>query len=222
MRLSVALVLLLALTLLPALPAAAQIYKYTDERGQSYYVDGVQNVPERYRSRATPIGLSNQGGGGAPAAASGAPAATGGPAGGPATKAVGGGGAGKGSATIEFDANKPILVEGLLNGSASVRLILDTGADRTMISPSALVAAGVSLTEGAQQSQIRGVAGQADTQSVPISSLAVGGASVGRLMVLAHDMGNPDVDGLLGRDFLSQFNVQIDPAKGVVTISPKQ
>jgi len=221
MRLSVALVLLLALTSLPTLPAAAQIYKYTDERGQSYYVDGMQNVPERYRSRATPIGLSNQGGGAAPAAASGAPA-TGGPAGGPATKAVGGAGAGKGSATIEFDPNKPILVEGLVNGSASVRLILDTGADRTMISPSALTAAGVSLTVGAQQSQIRGVAGQADTQSVPISSLAVGGASVGRLMVLAHDMENPDVDGLLGRDFLSQFNVQIDPAKGVVTISPKQ
>ena len=90
------------------------------------------------------------------------------------------------------------------------------------ISPRALAAAGVSLTEGAQQSQIRGVAGQADTQSVPISSLSVGGASVGQLMVLAHDMENTDVDGLLGRDFLNQFSVQIDPAKGVVTISPKQ
>jgi hypothetical protein len=80
----------------------------------------------------------------------------------------------------------------------------------------------VSLTDGAEQSQIRGVAGQADSPSVPINSLEIGGASVGRLMVLAHDLENPDVDGLLGRDFLSQFNVQIDSAKGVVTISPKQ
>jgi hypothetical protein len=221
MRLSITLVLFLVLTSLPVLPAAAQIYKYTDERGQSHYVDGVQNVPERYRSRATPIGLSNTPGS-APAAASGPPAATGGPAGRPPGPAAGGGVSGKGSVTIEFDPNKPILVEGLVNGSGSVKLILDTGADRTMISPRALIAAGVSLTEGAQRSQVRGVAGQADTQSVPISSLSVGGASVGRLMVLAHDMENPDVDGLLGRDFLNQFTVQIDPAKGVVTISPKQ
>ncbi|MGH7354312.1 MAG: DUF4124 domain-containing protein, partial [Candidatus Rokuibacteriota bacterium] len=82
MRLSVALVLLLGMTLLSALPAAAQIYKYTDERGQSYYVDGVQNVPERYRSRATPMGLSNSPAApppapaGAPAPGGGTPGAT--------------------------------------------------------------------------------------------------------------------------------------------------
>ena len=222
MRLSLALVLLLALAWLPALPAEAQIYKYTDERGQTFYVDGAQNVPERYRSRATPMGLSNAPAA-APAAPAGAPASTRGAPGGPAGPAAGGvPGSGRGSAMIEFDPNKPIVVEGLVNGGATVRLILDTGADRTMISPRALVAAGVSLIEGAQQSQIRGVGGQTATQSVPVSSLAVGGASVGRLLVLAHDIENPDADGLLGRDFLSQFNVQIDSAKGVVTISPKQ
>ena len=132
MRPTVASILFLALTLLPALPAAAQIHKYTDERGQSHYVDGIQNVPERYRSRATPIGLSNQGGG-APAAVSGPPAASGGPAGGPASPAKGGGGSGKGSATIEFDPNKPILVEGLINGSGSVKLILDTGDRKSVV-----------------------------------------------------------------------------------------
>ena len=32
----------------------------------------------------------------------------------------------------------------------------------------------------------------------------------------------PDVgDGLLGRDFLDQFNVNIDSAKGQVTLTPK-
>ncbi len=217
MRLSVALLLLGALTFSCALPAAAPIYRYTDEQGTNHYVEGLHSVPERYRSRATPMGLSNTPAAPAPAAT--APGATRAPSG-PATRA--GGGSGVGSATIEFDPNRPIIVEGLINGSGGVKLILDTGADRTMISPRALVAAGVSLTEGALQSRVRGVAGQAETQSVPVSSLSVGGAMVGRMMVVAHDIENPDVDGLLGRDFLNQFNVQIDSAKGVVTISPKQ
>jgi osmotically-inducible protein OsmY len=42
------------------------------------------------------------------------------------------------------------------------------------------------------------------------------------MMVGAFNLPTTDVgDGLLGRDFLDQFNVNIDSGKGVVTLSPK-
>jgi hypothetical protein len=53
-----------ALTLgvvLAALPQAgrAEIFRYADERGQNSYVEGLENVPERYRSVAVPMGFRN-------------------------------------------------------------------------------------------------------------------------------------------------------------------
>jgi hypothetical protein len=41
------------------------------------------------------------------------------------------------------------------------------------------------------------------------------------MMVSSYEMHMPDVDGLLGQDFLARFNVQIDPAAGTVKLSPK-
>jgi hypothetical protein len=39
--------------------------------------------------------------------------------------------------------------------------------------------------------------------------------------VAAHDVDLGQGDGLLGRDFLDQFTVNIDSSAGVVTLSPK-
>ncbi len=40
-------------------------------------------------------------------------------------------------------------------------------------------------------------------------------------MVLAHNAGEPGIDGLLGRNFRDQFTVTIDTAAGRVTLGPK-
>jgi hypothetical protein len=64
------------------------------------------------------------------------------------------------------------------------------------------------------------VGGSQEMQFVTISSLDVAGATVGRLTVAAHGVEGAG-DGLLGRDFLDNFSVNIDAAKGVVTLSPK-
>ena len=50
---------LLLSVLIAALPGrgAAQVYRYTDERGQNHYVDGLENVPDRHRATASPLGL---------------------------------------------------------------------------------------------------------------------------------------------------------------------
>ena len=57
---------------------------------------------------------------------------------------------------------------------------------------------------------------------VSLESIQVGGARVGPLRVLSHDVQLGGVaEGLLGRDFLNHFRVTIDNARGVVELAPK-
>lgn len=202
--LRVALVALaLALPLLAAPnPSAAQIYRWIDERGNAHYAEGLDSVPERYRARAVPLGLRKS------------PPE-------PAVPAPGGKPAATGATTIRFRPGERIMVDARINGRASARLLLDTGADRTLVSPRALVAAGVSLTRGGVSGQLTGVTGTTEAQGVTVDSLEVGEARVSRLLVVSHDINQPGLDGLLGRDFLEQFTVTIDSARGVVTLAPK-
>jgi Aspartyl protease/Domain of unknown function (DUF4124) len=184
--------------------ADAQIYRWVDENGVPHFADGIDSVPDRYRSRAVPLGLRN-----APAPA---PSAEGGDA---KTGASGG-------TTIRFVPGQRIMVDVRINGSTSAQLLFDTGADRTLISPRALQAAGVRLAGPSATGQIVGATGSEQVRFVVVDSLEVGEARVGRMPVGAYNLPTTDVgDGLLGRDFLDQFNVQIDSARGMVTLSPK-
>ena len=197
--------LALILTLVTA-PATADIIKYTDDRGTNHYVEGMESVPQQYRARAVPLGLRNDG--------------TAAPPRGAAELAKTSSPSVKGGATITYAPGQRIMVNATVNGSASAQLLLDTGADRTMINPRVLAAAGVSLARGIGAATVSGVGGSQEMQFVTINSLDVAGATVGRLTVAAHSIDGAG-DGLLGRDFLDQFSVNIDSAKGVVTLTPK-
>ena len=180
-------------------PAPAEIYRYVDEQGHSYYVDGLHNVPEQFRSSATPVNLPS-------VPASSTPAA-------PALK--------PGSAVIKYTPGQRILVEVKINGGATTQLILDTGADRTLISPRTLTAAGVSVTRPIATGQITGATGTDRIDYVLVESLAVGDARVGRMAVGAYELAGSGSEGLLGRDFLDQFKVTMDARAGEVHLTPK-
>jgi len=98
--------------------------------------------------------------------------------------------------------------------------MLDTGADTTVINPLALWRLGIS-TWFAPRAEIRGATGTTSVDIVRVQSIEVGEAKAGPLIVVAHDIDFKDADGLLGRDFLNHFNVNIDTAGGVVTLSPR-
>ena len=202
-RAMIRLAVLVAATLLLARPAPADapIYRWVDERGVPHFVQGIDSVPQKYRSAAAPFDLRRAPGSSRTSAETGAsegPAAT----------------------EIRFTKGQAIVVDATINGGTSVKLILDTGADRTVINPRALTEAGVSLTEG-PTGQIRGATGSASVQTAALESLEIGDAKVIDLLVVAHDIEQRAVDGLLGRDFLDQFKVSIDSDNGIATLAPK-
>ena len=185
-----------------AQPAAAEIYRYVDQRGTPFYVEGIENVPAPYRASAVPLGMRNS------------PPSADAPAAGDKSEAAG-------SATIRYTPGQRIIVDAKINGGTNTKLLLDTGADTTLISPLVLSAAGTSLTRGGTLTRITGVTGTSDVQRVAVESIEIGDARVMGLQVVAHDMGQPGIDGLLGRDFLDRFKVTIDSTTGVLTIAPK-
>lgn len=192
-------------------PVSAQIYRWTDERGEVRYSQGINSIPPQFRGGAVMMSTPSQ-----PAAP--APAATEPPA----ASNVPAGSAPAGGARIPFTPGQPIMVNARINGGGSTQLLLDTGAQGTVISPTALAALGISY-RNAVRGSIKGVTGNADVLAVRIESIEVEGARFGPLLVVSHDAGlGSGRDGLLGRDFLDNFIVTIDSAARVVTLSPKK
>ncbi|KRT71406.1 MAG: hypothetical protein XU13_C0049G0007 [Candidatus Rokubacteria bacterium CSP1-6] len=193
MQVSRAAFFFLLIALLPGW-AWAQMYLWEDEQGTVHYTNELQSVPEPYRSRARFVPASPM----APPAV--APA--------------------QGITRIPFTPGSPILVNARINGGGPVTLILDTGADRTLLTPMALWRLGIS-TDNAPPAEIKGATGTARAALVQVLSVEVGEARAGPLLIIAHDADLKQAEGLLGRDFLERFTVTIDAKERVVTLVPK-
>ena len=191
--------LLIVLVLLAGpITAHAQMFRWMDDQGRVHFCEGLDCVPERFRTTARPMALPTP------------PPAPEGRKDGPPS----------GVTKIPFQPGKPILVNAKVNGGGPVTLMLDTGADTTVINPLALWRLGIS-TWFAPRAEIRGATGTTSVDIVRVQSIEVGEAKAGPLVVVAHDIDFKDADGLLGRDFLNHFNVNIDSVAGVVTLSPR-
>jgi predicted aspartyl protease len=162
-----------------------------DDEGAVHYSTGLESVPARHRPAAQPLAPVR-----GPAAAQAAPVA------------------------IPFTPGAPLLVEATVNGAGPVVLVVDTGADRTMIAPVALARLGIPVPE-TEAVIVRGVTGTARADLVWLESLGVAGLTVGPIPVVAHDAGLREADGLLGRDFLARHTITIDTVAHVLTIVPR-
>ena len=189
--------LILVLTIIPGL-AFGDIYYWVDEKGIQYYTTSFESIPELYRPTAQSLPL---------------------PASPPAPPELQSSPSQRGFTRIPFVPGSPVLVSARINGAGPVTLILDTGSGYTLIAPSVLGKLGVS-TEAVGRGLLKGVTGMSYANAVWVSSVEVGEAKVGPLLVIAHDAGLTEADGLLGRDFLANFNVTIDSKERVVTLAP--
>lgn len=188
----------LVITLLLPNGAAAQMYRWMDDRGSVHYSEGIDSVPERYRSGAVTLPYHKL----PPTPETKAPEES------------------PGVTRIPFTPGTPILVQAKINGAGPLTLLLDTGADRTVVAPLPLWRLGIS-TRNVPRGEITGVTGATAADMVRVNSVEVGAARVGPLTIVAHDTDLRNADGLLGRDFLDQFTLTIDGKAGVVTLAPK-
>jgi hypothetical protein len=175
-----------------------EIYYWVDDQGTQHYTTGLENIPEPYRVKAQRLSLPTS-----PPVPPERTAIT------PQKKLV----------KIPFNPGFPVMVSAKINGVGPISLILDTGADRTLVRLSAFGRLGVSL-ENATGVLLSGVTGKTYGDAVWVDSVEVGESKVGPLFIIVHDADLKGADGLLGRDFLSNFNVTIDSKERVVTLSP--
>lgn len=176
--------------------AEAQLYRWTDAEGMTRYTNDPASIPPAFRARAHDIG--------SPQARPPLPPAL-------PPLAVD-------PTVIQFAAGGPIRAAASLNG-APLTLMLDTGAERTVISPAALSRAGIASL--GRTVQILGVTGGADAREVTVERLDLAGTRVGPLAIIVHDVGLGDVDGLLGRDVLDYFTLTVDAAAGRAVLAPR-
>ena len=181
-----------------AAPAAGDLYRWTDAEGTVHYTGDLASIPPTFRDTATPLNTPQ---------ARPIPPPT-------ANEPV----------ALKVSPGAPITVEARLNGVA-LTLIVDTGADRTVISPEVIERAG--LAGGAGRSvQVIGVTGTSTATLVTLPLLDVAGARIGPIVVVAHALpstfrGSDAVDGLLGRDVLDAFTLSVDTASGRATLTPR-
>ena len=116
-----------------------------------------------------------------------------------------------------------IMVEAMINGRPA-RLVLDTGAQRSLVTPAAVTRLDLALDEWVATTT-RGIGGVARHRNALPRSLSLGGVALVRrtttrdtsltvgTMPKSEIAGRP-VDGVLGRDFLSPFDLALDmPAR---------
>jgi Aspartyl protease/Domain of unknown function (DUF4124) len=193
LRLGIAAVFLLVTLLGGPTLAGADLWEWTDAEGVMRYTNDLAVIPPAHRAAARDIGSPR----GRPEE--------------PPAETV--------PNVIPFTAGGPIKTAVHLNG-VPLTLILDTGADRTVISPAAVARAGLDV-ERAPAVQILGVTGSAPAREIVVSRLDVVGTQVGPVTVIVHDVGVAEVDGLLGRDVLDRFTLTVDAAAGQAVLMPR-
>jgi hypothetical protein len=183
----------------------AQFYRWVDEQGTAHFAEGIDNVPQRYRSGGRALNLRNR------------------PA--PAPETTSAATRGRPALRPRSASSRPPHHRGLRASTPgpTVKLILDNRRGRHVDQPARARRVGRlaharharrALARDRQGRRGRGDAGRD-------RSLEVGGARVGRMVVASYDMDMSEVEGLLGQDFLAQFNVTIDSNEGVVKLVKK-
>lgn len=115
-----------------------------------------------------------------------------------------------------------LLVPVSINGSEPLVFALDTAAGATMVTPALAESLALAEVPGERVATL-GTHGKTENAVVELKSLTVGEAGVVDVQAVVLDLdhitkGDWRLDGILGMDFLSQFDVRLDFASNTVSL----
>ncbi|MDJ0868937.1 MAG: TIGR02281 family clan AA aspartic protease [Myxococcota bacterium] len=213
MRLAAFLAALVPIAL--AVPAAAEIYRWTDEDGRVHFTQSLNEVPRKYRKEAehnatrtsasrSPVQTYSTKPGTKPAQTK-TP---------PASRAPGAASAGKVHRIRVQRAGTSMYVNVRLNNTVTAPFIIDTGASDVLVPGDVARQLGLDLANARTQ-RYRTANGVIESPVVMLRSVTLGTAKVENVPASVSDHMSV---GLLGLSFFNHFNYNIDAARGIVTL----
>jgi clan AA aspartic protease (TIGR02281 family) len=111
------------------------------------------------------------------------------------------------------------LVDARLGGAQQARLLIDTGASLTMLTPAALERRGVGAHATGRTGTFNTANGRVRAPIYRLDALSVGAWQVSDLEVGVLELGDTGIDGLLGMNFLRHFQFFIDQNEALLRLS---
>lgn len=192
-----------AIVVAGAAPAAAEIYRWTDENGKLHFTQSLEQVPPRHRAAAkagaaapAPSRLQTYRSRPAPAARSGGPM------------------------RIPFRRQGSLMVvDVLVNDHLTVPFYVDTGASGISLPQTVADRLGIRFGPDTRYVHVQTANGLTARPVTMLESVQLGGARVERLEATV----NPTMEvGLLGGTFFNNFVYHVDAAAGVITLQPNE
>jgi len=96
--------------------------------------------------------------------------------------------------------------------TAEARLVLDTGAAATTLTPRVVEKIGYTRRGGFKNAKVHTAIGEEHGYWLRVAELTVLGVTTPNFALTVFPLGNEDIDGLVGMNFLRHFNFEIRPA----------
>ena len=115
-----------------------------------------------------------------------------------------------------------VIIQATLNNKRSAKFVVDTGASYTLISNALARDLAIDVGNNPKTLPFQTANGLIQAPVTSLESIAVGGMEIRNLPAAVHDaVPDPEVAGLLGLNFLSNFRMDIDTQKGVLHLEKK-
>ena len=114
-----------------------------------------------------------------------------------------------------------LLAQVMFNNSTNSRLLLDTGASLTVITPGLLQDLGLDYNHPLRKAWFNTANGVVEAPIFLIDRVSIGSQTVDQLEVAVMSLENQNINGLLGMNFLQHFRFSIDHQNNVLYLTPR-
>jgi clan AA aspartic protease (TIGR02281 family) len=107
-------------------------------------------------------------------------------------------------------------VVGRSGRTTSARLVVDTGAAATTLTPNVIKAIGYSRPDAYKDSTVHTAIGKEHGYWIHVAEFTVLGVTTPDFALTVFPLGHKDIDGLVGMNFLRHFNFEIRPVEQLI------